>query len=92
MENTLEYRQAKHRVRAIKGFYVHVFVFVLVMALLLAINVATTDVWWVQWPFLGWGIGLLAHAAAVFGLAGWFGAEWEEQKIRDLMARKSMRG
>jgi hypothetical protein len=92
MDDDLEYRQARSRVRTIKGFYVHVLVFVLVMALLLVINVATSRAWWVQWPFLGWGIGLVAHAAAVFGLAGWLGSEWEEQKIKDLMAKKKARG
>ena len=59
------------------------------MTLLLAINVMTGGVWWVQWPFIGWGIGIVAHAAAVFGLAGWLGPDWEGRKIKERMARKS---
>ena len=39
MDDDREYRQARSRVRTIKGFYVHVLVFVLVMTLLLVINV-----------------------------------------------------
>jgi len=89
MDSDQEYRQARHRVKSIKGFYVHFSIFLLVMTLLLAINVATGGVWWVQWPLLGWGIGIVAHAAAVFGLAGWLGPDWEEKKIKELMAKKS---
>ena len=55
--------KAAQRVEAITGFYIHLVVFVLVMALLLAVNwLGTPDIWWVQWPFLGWGIGVLVHA------------------------------
>jgi hypothetical protein len=56
--------------------------------MLLVVNVATPGVWWVQWVFLGWGIGVLAHALVVYGLGGWLGPEWEERKIRELMAKK----
>ncbi len=32
---------------------------------LVAINLLNTSVWWVQWPLLGWGFGVLAHGLAV---------------------------
>jgi len=41
--------------------------------------------------FFGWGIGLAAHAIAAFGLAGWLDSDWEERKIREIMAKKSQR-
>jgi fatty acid desaturase len=91
MADDQEYRRAKRRVKAIKGFYVHVFVFVLVMAILLVVDVvqvANGGVWWVQWPLLGWGAAIVVHAAVVFGLAGWMGPDWEEAKIKELMAKK----
>lgn len=78
---------AMRRVAAIKGFYIHLAVFVLVILVLLAIDVATSRRWWVHWVFLGWGIGVLAHAFAVYGRAPKFIAEWEERKIRQLMDR-----
>jgi hypothetical protein len=76
--------RAKRQVAAIKGFYIHLFVFVVVMATLLAINLATTGIWWVQWPFFGWGIGVLAHALAVFGRMPRVIQKWEARKIQEL--------
>jgi len=80
--------RVKRRIAAIKGFYIHLLVFVMVMTMLLVVNLATPGVWWVQWVFLGWGIGVLAHALVVYGVGGWLGPEWEERKIRELMAKK----
>ena len=80
--------EVKRRIAAIKGFYIHLLVFVMVMTMLLVVNLATPGVWWVQWVFLGWGIGVLAHALVFYGLGGWLGPEWEERKIRELMAKK----
>jgi hypothetical protein len=76
--------RAKKQVAAIKGFYIHLGVFVLVIAGLLAINAADGGPWWVQWVFLGWGIGVVAHALAVFGRAPRAVADWEERKAKQL--------
>lgn len=78
--------KAKRQVAAIKGFYVHVFIFALVMLGLGAINFAVGGPWWVLWVLLGWGIGVLAHALTVFGRASKRIADWEERKIRKLMS------
>ena len=88
MEHDEEYRRARHRVKSIRGFYVNCSAYVGVMILLFAINVATGAVWWVQWPFLGWGVGLIIHATMVFNPIGWLGPDWEERKIREIMAKK----
>jgi hypothetical protein len=53
------------------GLYIHATVYVAVNVLLITINLSTAPGrLWFQWPLLGWGIGLLAHAAAAFSLAG----------------------
>ena len=53
------------------GLYIHATVYAAVNVLLITINLSTaTGRLWFQWPLLGWGIGLLAHAAAAFSLAG----------------------
>jgi hypothetical protein len=91
MDNEQEYRRARHAVRAIRGFYVHLVVFVLVMAYLFIINVTTGGGWWVQWPFFGWGLALAIHAATVFGLGGWLGPDWEDRKIKEIMDKKTQR-
>ena len=80
------YRRARRRARQIRGFYVHVAVFVAVNILLHLINfVATPKIYWAFWPLLGWGIGLLAHGLATYRWMPFLGRDWEERKIRELM-------
>jgi hypothetical protein len=77
--------KAAQQVEAITGFYIHATVFVLVMVLLFFVNwIATPEAWWVQWPFLGWGIGVLAHGMAVFGSTPDFIVKWQLRKIKEL--------
>lgn len=48
------------------GFRIHFIVYVAVNALLVMINLlGNADHVWFYWPLIGWGIGLLAHGAAV---------------------------
>ncbi len=84
--------RARQKVAAIKGFYIHLAVFVPVLALLLAINVATGREWWVHWPLLGWGIGIVAHAAAVFGRSPGVVSNWETRKIAEVKRRLDEQG
>jgi fatty acid desaturase len=77
--------QARRRVAAIKGFYVHLLVFALVMAGLFAINVTSGGSWWVLWVVFGWGIGVAAHALAVFGRTPQVVANWEQRKVRQFV-------
>jgi len=79
--------KAKQQVAAIKGFYLHLFVFAAVVVGLAIINAATRGSWWVQWVFLGWGIGVLAHAAFVFIGNSGLVTEWERRKTRELIDR-----
>jgi hypothetical protein len=76
--------RAVRQVEAITGFYIHLVVFVLVMVLLLIINMVVSPIWWVQWPFLGWGLGVLLHAFAVFGQVPRFIVKWQLKKIKEL--------
>jgi fatty acid desaturase len=80
--------EARRRVAAIKGFYIHLIVFVAVIVSLALLNAASGDPWWVQWVFLGWGIGVLAHALAVFGRGSKLVSEWEKRKIKELLEEK----
>ncbi len=47
--------------RKVRGFQHHLIAYVLVIALLVAVNLATSAPYWVLWVAAGWGIGLLAH-------------------------------
>jgi hypothetical protein len=67
------------------GFYIHFLVFLLVCAGLVVVNWLTTpDIWWAQWPFLGWGIGVLGHGLCAFGSGPNFISQWRLRKIREL--------
>jgi fatty acid desaturase len=78
--------RARRRVAATKGFYIHLFVFVLVVGALAVVNFLTGGPWWALWIFLGWGIGVLAHGIAVMGHRSKSMANWEERKIKQYMA------
>ena len=87
-EQEARYQNAKRRVETLKGFYVHLTVYVLVNLLLFTINVLTSpESLWFFWPLLGWGIALALHALRVFGTGRSLGAEWQERKIDELMEK-----
>ncbi|MFB0515048.1 MAG: 2TM domain-containing protein [Candidatus Neomarinimicrobiota bacterium] len=88
MTEQSNYEKARKRVEEIKGFYIHLLVYVCVNAGLFGINaLSSPSYWWAFWPLLGWGIGLLVHGLTVFGLQGFLGPEWEERKIREIMEK-----
>jgi hypothetical protein len=72
-------------VQALKGFYIHATVFVLVNSGLFVINLLTPGSWWFYWPLIFWGIGLGIHALNVFVLGGRLGQDWEERKTQEFM-------
>jgi 2TM domain len=88
MDSDERYRRAKRRVTVIKSFYIHLGIYVGIITLLFLIDLLTPGGWWFYWALLGWGIGVVAHALSVFGIAGLLGSEWEEKKIRELMDKK----
>ena len=53
-----------------------------VMLLLVVIWALTgADYFWPIWPMLGWGVGIVMHAASVFG-ENRFGPAWEDRKTQ----------
>jgi hypothetical protein len=89
---TEQIASARKRVRREKAFYLHLFIYVAVISGLAAINLLSTPhILWFILPAAGWGIGIAAHAGAVFsGRYGW-GSEWETRKMRDLLERDATR-
>ena len=77
--------RARRRVAALKGFYIHLSVFVLVMAGLAVINLLTGPPWWMLWALFGCGIGVLAHGLAVSARTSRAIADWEERKTQQFM-------
>lgn len=83
--------QVYRQVEEIRGFYIHAGIYVLIISGLWVLNGFTSREWWVQWPMLGWGIGVAGHGLGVFAGRSFFGAEWEQRKVAELMARENLR-
>ena len=85
-EQETRYQNAKKRVEELRGFYVHLTVYVVVNLFLFALNMLTSPgSLWFYWPLLGWGIAVALHALRAFGSGRRLGAEWEDRKIEELM-------
>lgn len=83
-----EERDAFAHVRRLRGFYLHLSKYVVVVTLLVLVNlVASPHRWWVQWVIGGWGIGLLFHASRVFRPDWLLGAAWERAQVEKRLGR-----
>jgi hypothetical protein len=49
---------------AVRGFTIHLTVYLVVNALLFGLNARAGGPWWAVWPLVSWGIGLLVHGLA----------------------------
>lgn len=80
---------AFQHVRKIKGFYLHLAQYLLVVGGLTAINIMQMPRrrLWVLWVAFGWGIGVLSHALRVFDLIPFFGADWEKKQVEKRLGR-----
>ena len=86
------YERAKRRMEMLKGFYVHLGVYLVVNLGLFLINVLTDrGDWWFVWSLVSWGIAVAIHAFTVFGVEFVFGKDWEQRKIRQLMDEEQRR-
>ena len=90
MKEDMNYYKAKKRVEKIKGFWGHLISFLVINLALYIINLVTfpNDFWfdyWFYWQLLIWGIGLVFHGLFVFYSLPFFGKEWEEKKVKQLM-------
>ena len=87
-QDETEERLALHHVRKLKGLYVHLTQYVLIVG-----GLALFNLWrhpehlWFHWVALGWGLGLLAHAARVLDW-GPFGPAWEKAQVEKRLGRK----
>lgn len=94
------YLLAKKRVKKIKGFYAHLFWYVLVNIFLSIVivygimkdgNESFYDAignFGVYSTWLFWGIGVFFHALGVFDYGNLLSKKWEEDKIQELMKKE----
>jgi 2TM domain len=82
-EQEERYREAKRRVEAKKGFYVHAFFFVVLNAIFLAVVG-----WGFLWATVFWGLGLVLHGASVFFSGSDWLKGWENRAIQKELGRR----
>ncbi len=80
----------RQRIAAMKGFYIHASVFVIVATSLLITNVLSGKPLWAHWVFLGWGLGVALNGILVFGSAPKTMRQWEEKKMRELLEQEKL--
>ena len=84
-----EEQEAMEYVRDIKGFYANLASYLVVITGLLILNLLTSPgYFWVIWPALGWGIGIVTHGLSVFEIFSPLGANWEQRQIKKRLRRK----
>lgn len=84
-----KYALAKEHVEKLKGFYINLGLYCLIIPILIGLNLYSTSFPWSIFPALGWGLGLFFHGAEVFNYNLFLGKNWEARKIRELMDKKT---
>ncbi|MBL8522752.1 MAG: 2TM domain-containing protein [Betaproteobacteria bacterium] len=84
-------RRARKRAREIRSFYISATMYAIVIPFLWIVNLSTGTKIWAHWATFGWGIGLTIHGLSVFAGRSFFGSEWEERKVEELMARENLK-
>ncbi|MGH1518577.1 2TM domain-containing protein [Chryseobacterium sp. JK1] len=90
-ENDIQYQIAKKQVEQLRGFYIHVFIYLGVNLIIVYYNYTNLEPGESYFQFKNfftatfWGMGILAHAASVFLPRTRPIKKWEEKKIKDLM-------
>ncbi len=79
------YERAKQKVDDLKGFYVHLAIYLIFVPVFIYFNVKSTSFPWALFPILGWGWGVLSHASETFGWHPVLNKEWEKRKIEKYM-------
>jgi transcriptional regulator with XRE-family HTH domain len=76
-------------VRKLKGFYIHLAQYGIVIGFLAIINLfVSPHYYWVIWVALGWGFGVLFHALRAFDKIPFLNGQWERQQVEKYLGRK----
>lgn len=81
------YARAKERVNDLKGFYSHFIIYLVFVPVFILLNSFSPSFFWAIFPIVGWGIGVVSHAAQVYGWSPFFGKDWEKRKIEELVRK-----
>jgi hypothetical protein len=84
-------RWAWRRVRALRIFYSHLSVYVVVnFVLFMIVSTMPTSTWFYA-PFIGWGLLLVLHGLHAYELLPWTTHDWEQRKVHDLIESRLRR-
>lgn len=84
-------RRARKQAKEIRAFYISASMYAIIIPLLWILNLTIGGKIWAIWATIGWGIGLTVHGLSVFAGRSFFGTEWEEKKVEELMARENLK-
>ncbi len=83
-----EEEEAFRHVRHLRGFYIHLVQYALVIPALWGINWYTNAHYlWAVWPTVGWGLGILLHGLRVFRPSRFLGPQWERREVEKRLGR-----
>lgn len=82
-----KYTRAKEHVEELKGFFSHLMIYGVFVIVFSALNYYTTSFPWAIFPIVGWGLGVLGHAAGVYRWNPFLGKDWEQRKIEELVKK-----
>jgi transcriptional regulator with XRE-family HTH domain len=75
--------------RKIKGFYIHLALYCIVIVVLAVVNALTyPSRLWVLWVAFGWGMGVLVQGLRVFNKVPFLNAAWERRQVEKYLGRK----
>ena len=79
-------KQAIEYVKGIKEFYSHLIMYI-IFGLVVFVFKSKSEVDFI-WPFLGWGIGVIAHGLMAFEVVNFKMHKWEKKMIDKKLGRK----
>ena len=83
------YKKAKKQAREIRGFYINLLCYCLIIPILIYINLTyTPEIYWFIFSATGWGIGLTFHGMGAFNRYPFLGKGWEERKIQEILDKE----
>lgn len=86
---TAQERIAYKKVERLRGFYLHLMMYIVANSGCMAINLLTNpDYLWFVGTVIFWGIGLSIHALTVFIFDKYFTGEWELAQVEKQLGRK----